>query len=72
MTINGQCFDASAAIQSVTVSGAGVSVINVVVLDDQHVQCTFDIGPLAGQNARDVTVVTGSRHHTLVNGFTVT
>jgi hypothetical protein len=72
VTITGHCFDATAAIQQVNVSGLGVNAINMFVVDDQTVTCTFDIGGLAPLGARDVTVRTGSRQHTLVNAFTVT
>lgn len=72
VTITGRCFDATAAIQQVNVSGAGVNAVNILVVDDQHVTCVLDIGNLAGLGARDLTVRTGSRQHTLLNAFTVT
>lgn len=72
VTITGQCFDPDAAIQQVNVSGVGVSVQGVVVLDENTIQCTFDIAQLAATSARDVTVITGTLSHTLVDGFTVT
>jgi hypothetical protein len=72
VTITGKCFDPSALIQQVIVSGLGVTVHNESILDEQTITCVFEIGALAAQNARDVTVKTGSFHHTLVNAFTVT
>jgi hypothetical protein len=72
VTITGRCFDPSALVQQVLVSGLGVTVLNVVVVDGQTVQCVFDIGALAATGARDITVKTGLFTHTLVNGFTIT
>lgn len=72
VTITGQCFDTSAAIQQVTVSGAAVNVLNVAVIDSQTVTCVIEIGAAAPANARNVTVKTGTMQHTLVGGFTVT
>jgi hypothetical protein len=72
VTITGTCFGTTAAVHQVNVSGAGVSVQNVLVLNETTVQCTFDIGGAAPTNARDVTVITGTMSHTLVGGFTVT
>jgi hypothetical protein len=70
--ITGHCFDPSASSQDVSVSGLGVSVLNVLVLDAQTIQCVFSIGNLAALGARDVTVKTGLKHHTLLNAFTIT
>jgi len=72
VTISGQCFDTTAAVQQVTVSGAAVNVLNVAVIDSQTVTCVIEIGAAAPANARNVTVKTGSMQHTLVGGFTVT
>jgi hypothetical protein len=72
VTITGQCFDPSALLQNVVVSGIGVTVVNVLVVNETTVQCVFQIGNLAPLSARDVTVQTGIMQHTLVNGFTVT
>jgi hypothetical protein len=72
VTITGHCFDPSAVLQQVTVSGLGVTVLNVVVVDEQTVQCVFDIGGIAGVGPRNVTVKTGLFAHTLLNGFTIT
>ena len=72
VTINGQCFDPSAAIQQVNISGFGVTVTNVLVLNSTTVQCTVEVAPLAALTARDVTVKTGLFQHTLVNSFTIT
>src|SRR4030095_5359823 len=64
VTISGECFDAGAAIQQVSVSGLGVTVLNVLVVDEHTVTCIFDIAALAVANARDVTVKTGLKQHT--------
>ena len=72
VTITGTCFDSTAVIQSVNVGGVGVNVVNVVVIDDHTIQCTFEIASLAPANARSVTVHLGLLQHTLVNAFTVT
>lgn len=71
VTITGNCFDPGAVLQQVNVSGTGVTVLNVLVVDSQTIQCTFDIGPLAPAGARNVTVKTGVPSHTLLNAFTV-
>jgi hypothetical protein len=77
VTITGQCFSSSVSVQQVTVSGGGVSVSSVLVVDASTIQCVFDIGSgvLVPANARDVTVTMGDLGqiftHTLVNGFTV-
>ena len=71
VTITGTCFDPSALLQQVLVSGLGITVLNVVVVDATTVQCVFDIAALALSGARDVTVKTGLFTHTKVNGFTV-
>jgi hypothetical protein len=72
VTIAGQCFDPTAAIQQVEVSGLAVNVQNVVVADSQTVQCVFEIGGLAPLGFRDVKVQTGLMQHTRSNAFTVT
>lgn len=72
LTITGQCFDASALIQQITISGFGVTVSNVLILDETTAQCTVEVTPLAALGARDVTVKTGTFHHTLVNSLTIT
>jgi hypothetical protein len=72
VTISGNCFDATAALQQVNVSSTGVNALNVLVVDEHTVTCVFDIGALAPQTQRNVTVTTGTRSHTLINGFTVT
>ena len=72
VTITGRCFDATAALQQVNVSGISVNAVNILVVDDQHITCVFEIGNLAALGARDVTVRTGSRQHTLLGAFTVT
>lgn len=71
-TITGQCFNPSAALQQVTVSGIGVNVVNILIIDEQTIQCVFSIGGLATLGARDVTVKVGVNQHTLLNTFTVT
>jgi hypothetical protein len=70
--ITGNCFDPGALSQDVIVSGLGVNVFNVLVLDAQTIQCVFSVGNLAALGARDVTVKTGLKQHTLLNAFTVT
>lgn len=72
VAISGTCFDPSAVLQQVSVSGLQVSVANVIVLDSTTIQATFDIGAAAGLGQRDVTVKTGVPTHTLVNAFTIT
>jgi hypothetical protein len=73
VTITGQCFDPGALAQHVIVSGLGITVYNVVIIDSTTITCTFDIGgPLAALGARDVTVVVGLSSRTLLNSFTVT
>ena len=71
VTIAGTCFDLGAAIQTISVSGIGVSVLNPIFLDAQTAQCVFDIGAVAPLTARSVTVHTGLLTHTLLNAFTV-
>lgn len=71
-TVTGQCFDPSAAVIHVLVSGIGVTATNVAPLNDTTLLCTLDIGALAALGARDVTVVMGAKTHTLLNAFTVT
>ena len=72
VTITGQGFDPGAAVIHVLVSGAGVSTLNVVPVNDTTLTCTLDIGGLAALGARDVTVVMGTKTHTLANAFNVT
>jgi hypothetical protein len=72
LTITGQCFDPGAALQHIGVSGFGVTVSNVLILDDTTAQCTIEVTALAALNARDVTVKTGPFQHTLVNSLTIT
>jgi hypothetical protein len=76
VTILGQCFDPSAGFHDVVVSGLGVDALNIVVVDDQTIQCVFSINALAGSGARDVTVKAGPVlspcQHTLIGAFTVT
>ncbi len=72
VTINGNCFDPTAVLQQVNVSGIGVDVLNVLIVDEHTISCVFDIATLAAQTARDITVKTGTRQHTLIGGFTVT
>lgn len=72
LTITGQCFDPGAAIQQVNISGFGVTVPTVAVLDSTTVQCTVQVGAAAALGARNVTVKTGALQHTLVNALTVT
>jgi hypothetical protein len=72
VTITGTCFDPTAAIKNVTVSGIGVNTLNVIVVNDTTIQCVFDIGAAAPANVRSVTVQTGTMSHTLLNAFTVT
>ena len=72
VAITGNCFDPSAVIQQVNISGVGVNALNMLIVDEHTVKCIFDIGALAPQTARDVTVKTGVMQHTLLGGFTVT
>jgi len=71
VTISGNCFDPTALIQQVLISGLSVNVLNVVVVDEHTVQCVFDIANLAASGARDVTVKTGLFVHTKIGGFTI-
>ena len=75
--ISGTCFDPAAAVQSVNVSGAGISVLNVLTLDSTTIQAVFEIGAAAPLGARNVTVSVGpsvleQKTHSLINGFSVT
>jgi hypothetical protein len=70
--ISGNCFDAGAANQQVNLSGTGVDVLNVLVVDEHTVTCVFEIKGFAAQTARDVTVKTGTRQHTRLATFTIT
>ncbi|WP_424975312.1 hypothetical protein [Dinoroseobacter sp. S124A] len=72
LNIDGSCFDPSAAILQVNVSGIGVSTNSVVILNDTQIQANFDVGNAAPTGQRDVTVVNGTTSHTLVNALTVT
>ncbi len=72
VTITGKCFDPGALLHDVIVNGGGVTAQNMLVVDENTVTCTLEIGPLAPSTARDVTVKTGLSQHTLVNSFTVT
>jgi len=72
VTITGQCFDPSALLQQVNLSGIGVNALNILIVDAQTIQCVFSIGGLATLAARDVTVKVGTYQHTLLNAFTVT
>ncbi len=72
VTITGECFNPSALLQQVVVSGLGVNALNILILDEQTLQCVFSIGALATLGARDVTVKVGVYQHTLLNSFTVT
>ena len=71
VTITGNCFDPGAGFQQVLVSGLGVAVQNLVVVDEHTINCVFDIAALTVSGARDVTVKTGLNTHSLLNGFTV-
>ncbi|MED5619113.1 IPT/TIG domain-containing protein [Ideonella sp. BN130291] len=72
VTITGTCFDNSAAVQKVDVSGSGVSVMNVIVVNETTITCVIEIANLAATGARNLTVTTGSLNHTLLNAFTIT
>jgi hypothetical protein len=57
---------------TVDVSGLGVTVSNIVVVNATTITCKFDIGALAPQTARDVTVKNSLIHQaTLTGGFSV-
>jgi hypothetical protein len=72
VTISGHCFDTGASLQQVQVSGIGVNAINILVVNDHTITCTFDIGAVAPSTSRDVTVKLGSGSPvTLANAFTV-
>lgn len=72
VTINGTCFDPTAIVQDVNVSGVGVSTDGVVVIDETTITAEFEISGAALPTTRDVTVVLGPRNHTLANAFDVT
>jgi hypothetical protein len=76
VTITGTGFDPTATNHNVSVSGLGVNVSNVAVVDDQHMTCTFEVDATASKTTRDVTVTAGSGlgpcSYTLVQSFTVT
>lgn len=72
VTITGSCFDPTAVLQQVSVSGVGISVDNVIVATESTITCDLDIGQAAVIGQKDVTVHIGSYSHTLVNGFVVT
>jgi IPT/TIG domain len=69
VTIAGVGFDPAA---TVNVGGLAVSVSNLVIVNATTITCTFDIGALAPQTARDVTVKNSLINQgTLTGGFTV-
>lgn len=73
VTITGTNFDPANPIHQVGVSGAGVTVSAVVATSPTTITCTFTIGGLAPQTARDVTVTVGAQTSApLPGGFTVT
>jgi hypothetical protein len=72
VTIKGSCFDTASLIQQVNASGIGIDVINLLVADDETLQCVFDIKALAPATQRDVTVKIGTESVTKLNAFTVT
>ena len=72
MNVTGQCFDPGAAIQQIHISGFGVTVTNVLILDATTAQCTVEVTGTAALTARDVTVKTGLFQHTLPNSLTIT
>jgi hypothetical protein len=76
VTLTGTGFDPTAPNHNVSVSGLGVNVSNVAVVDDQHMTCTFEVDTTASKTTRDVTVTAGSGlgpcSYTLVQSFTVT
>jgi len=72
VVISGTCFDPTTAIKQVSVSGLGVNVSNVVVVDDHTITCTLDVGGVAPKTARDVSVKLGlAPAVVLANGFSV-
>lgn len=72
VTISGTCFDPTAIVQQVDVSGVGVSVNAVVVINETTITAEFEVSAAAAPTTRDVTVVLGTRNHTLANAFDVT
>lgn len=70
--IDGSCFDASVAVLQVNVSGIGVSINSVAILNDTQIQATFDVTNGAPIGQRDLTVINGTSSHTLSNALTVT
>ena len=72
VTITGTCFDPGASLQQVTVSGPGVNVEDIVVVDSETITCNFNIGLAASTTSRDVTVRIGANQQTLTGVFTVT
>lgn len=77
ITINGTGFDPSAGFHNVTVSGGNITVVNVSVVSDVQITCTFEISAAAALGARDVTVSVGASSlsacsYTFVGSFTVT
>jgi hypothetical protein len=77
VTITGTGFDPSAAFHNVTVSGGNVTVVNVAVVSDTQITCTFEIAAAATVGARDVTVAVGASvatacSYTFVGSFTIT
>jgi hypothetical protein len=75
VTITGTGFDPTAVNHNVTVSGLGVNVIDVTLVDDSTMTCTFEISGTAAAGARDVTITAGPAlgacQFTLPNAFTV-
>jgi IPT/TIG domain len=75
VTITGTGFDPTAPNHNVSVSGLGVNVVNVALVDDSSMTCTFEITATAQAGARDVTVTAGPAlgacQFTLVGAFTV-
>ncbi|GMQ83349.1 MAG: hypothetical protein BMS9Abin06_0082 [Gammaproteobacteria bacterium] len=71
ITISGTCFDPSAGAQQINVSGAGVTVLNPIILDSTTAQCVLDIANLAPTGPRSITVQTGGMSHTLLGAFAI-
>jgi hypothetical protein len=72
VTITGTNFDPANPVHNVNVSGAGVAVSNLVVVNATTLTCTFTINGASPAGARDVTVVVGGQQGVLVGGFTIT
>jgi hypothetical protein len=71
-TVTGTAFDTGAATHDITVSGPGINVFNVQVVDEQTMKCDLTIENTAAKNQRSVTVKAGTCQFTLPNAFTVT